>query len=59
VPPSVTKIGDNIFGECHKLTVCGYTGSYIKEYCAKNGYDFKSLGLVEEYERISGSHTKK
>ena len=48
VPPSVKKIGNNIFGECHKLTVYGYTGSYIEEYCTENGYNFKSLGLVEE-----------
>jgi len=41
IPESVTRIGDEAFGNCERLTIYGATGSYAKLYAKERKYPFK------------------
>ena len=56
IPPSVTKIADDAFDGCMRLTIYGQKGSYAHEYAKKHDIPFKE---AEQAKSIAISPGKK
>lgn len=57
IPDSVTYIGESAFDKCDKLTIYGYSGSYVQTYADSNNIPFveitNNLGDVNLDSRIT------
>ena len=43
IPATVTEIGQDVFEDCHKLTLHAPAGSYAEQYARKNRIPFEAI----------------